>query len=153
MKNKGFTLVELLVVIAIIGLLSAMAVVSLGSIREKGRDARRLSDMDALKTAFELVNSEAGSYDNDEDSDCVAGDMVYECTGGALENYLPSLKNMKDPADPSVDCQADCTGPCEYSVVALSADSFEVNFYLEQGAGKFDQPGCYMLSEKGIEKK
>ena len=63
MKNKkGFTLVELLVVIAIIGLLSTLAVVSLGSARSKARDARRISDIRQLQTALELHFSENSSY-------------------------------------------------------------------------------------------
>ncbi len=64
MKNnqKGFTLIELLVVIAIIGLLSTLAVVSLNGARAKARDARRMSDLKQISTAFELRASEASSY-------------------------------------------------------------------------------------------
>ena len=60
--KKGFTLVELLVVIAIIGLLSTLAVVSLGSAREKARDARRISDIKQIQTALELHFADQGSY-------------------------------------------------------------------------------------------
>lgn len=61
-KEKGFTLVELLVVIAIIGLLSTLAVVSLGSAREKARDAKRISDIRQIQTALELYFADAGIY-------------------------------------------------------------------------------------------
>ncbi len=60
--KKGFTLVELLVVIAIIGLLSTLAVVSLGSARSKARDARRISDIKQVQSALELYFSDAGAY-------------------------------------------------------------------------------------------
>lgn len=60
--KKGFTLVELLVVIAIIGLLSTLAVVSLGSARSKARDARRISDIKQIQSALELYFADAGAY-------------------------------------------------------------------------------------------
>ena len=49
-NKKGFTLIELLVVIAIIGLLSTLAVIALGSARQKSRDAKRLSDLKQVQT-------------------------------------------------------------------------------------------------------
>jgi len=55
-NRKGFTLV------AIIGLLSTLAVVSLGSAREKARDARRISDIRQMQTALELYFADQGVY-------------------------------------------------------------------------------------------
>jgi len=60
--NKGFTLVELLVVIAIIGLLSTIAVVSLGSARTKARDTKRLADTRQLMTALEQYYNDQNGY-------------------------------------------------------------------------------------------
>ncbi|MBI2038094.1 MAG: prepilin-type N-terminal cleavage/methylation domain-containing protein [Candidatus Magasanikbacteria bacterium] len=62
LNEKGFTLIELLVVIAIIGLLSTLAVVSLGNARQKSRDARRLSDLKQLQTALELYYTDQTAY-------------------------------------------------------------------------------------------
>lgn len=53
-RRRAFTLVELLVVISIIGLLSTIAVVSLGSARVQARNAKRISDIKQLGTAFML---------------------------------------------------------------------------------------------------
>jgi len=62
MNKKGFTLIELLVVIAIIGLLSTLAVVALGSAREKARDSKRLSDLKQIQTALELYYTDNNAY-------------------------------------------------------------------------------------------
>lgn len=50
--ERGFTLIELLVVITIIGLLVAGAMASFGLVQRKGRDARRMSDVQAINKAL-----------------------------------------------------------------------------------------------------
>jgi prepilin-type N-terminal cleavage/methylation domain-containing protein len=64
MKNskQGFTLIEILVVIAIIGILASVALVGLGPVQKKGRDARRISDLRQIQTALELYFTKNGSY-------------------------------------------------------------------------------------------
>ncbi len=62
MKNKGFTLIELLVVIAIIGILSSVVLASLNTARQKGRDARRISDIKQIQLALELNYDSTQSY-------------------------------------------------------------------------------------------
>jgi len=52
-NNKGFTLIELLAVIAIIAILAAMGLVAYTSAQKTARDARRVSDMKAVQSAFE----------------------------------------------------------------------------------------------------
>ena len=65
-SQGGFTLIELLVVIAIIGILAAVVLVSLNSARVRGRDARRLSDLQQISLAMELYNDQnAGVYPDD----------------------------------------------------------------------------------------
>src|SRR3990167_7760520 len=62
--KRGFTLIELLVVISIIGILASFVVASFNSAQQKGRDSKRKSDLDAVKTALELAKSDStgGGY-------------------------------------------------------------------------------------------
>lgn len=57
--SSGFTLIELLVVIAIIGMLASTVLVSLGTARSKGRDAKRIADIKNIELAIQLY---ADSY-------------------------------------------------------------------------------------------
>jgi prepilin-type N-terminal cleavage/methylation domain-containing protein len=60
--KTGFTLIELLVVMAIIGILSAVVLTSLNGARQKGRDARRISDIKQLQLSLELYYDSTGGY-------------------------------------------------------------------------------------------
>ncbi|MBI2644961.1 type II secretion system protein [Candidatus Uhrbacteria bacterium] len=61
-QKKGFTLIELLIVIAIIGILSSIAVVSVGNVRRLARDSKRLADMRQLQTGLEMYFNENNAY-------------------------------------------------------------------------------------------
>ena len=86
--QRGFTLIELLVVIAIIGILSSVILASLNTARQKGRDARRISDVKQLQLAAELYYDANQSYPASLGSG-TTGPLV---TGG----YISSI-----PVDPS----------------------------------------------------
>lgn len=61
--SKGFTLVELLVVIAIIAVLSTLLLLQLGVARAKARDAKRIADINQLRSAAELYfDDNSGQY-------------------------------------------------------------------------------------------
>ena len=65
MKNKnqkGFTLVELLVVIAIIGILATLLLLQLGVARSTAKDAKRIADINQVRTALELYFDDNGQY-------------------------------------------------------------------------------------------
>ena len=56
-SKRGFTLVELLVVIAIIGVLSTLAFTTFKGAQLKSRDAKRLSDLNAVRSALDMYYS------------------------------------------------------------------------------------------------
>ncbi|GIW68478.1 MAG: hypothetical protein KatS3mg099_426 [Candidatus Parcubacteria bacterium] len=65
---SGFTLIELLVVIAIIGLLSSIVLASVNSARAKARDAKRVADLNQIRTALELYYADYGKYPDNTDN-------------------------------------------------------------------------------------
>ena len=63
MKNKrSFTLIELLMVIAIIGIITAFIVVNVRSAQSRARDAKRVSDLEALNTAIQMYYRATGHF-------------------------------------------------------------------------------------------
>lgn len=61
-SKKGFTIIELLVVIAIIGVLAVVAIVSYANAKMRTRDARRIVDMQSLKSSVLIYKDATNSY-------------------------------------------------------------------------------------------
>ena len=125
-KNKGFTLIELLVVIAIIGILSSVVLASLNTARQKGRDARRISDIKQLQLALELNYDAAQTYPTALSTlvtntyiSSIPGDpsSTVACTTGA-EASCYSYKSL-DNASPSAICTAT---PCTKYVLGATLE-------------------------------
>jgi len=106
MNKKGFTLIELLVVIAIIGLLSTLAVVALGSAREKARDSKRLSDVKQMQTALELFFTDSNHYPTSTFTNLGTGAVClgpenWEATSAACGDSPYMGLVPKDPQSPT----------------------------------------------------
>lgn len=102
-RGSGFTLIELLVVIAIIGLLASVVLASLNSARIKSRDAKRLQEIQSVRTALEMFYSDNGRLPDSNDG---LNDGWY--TIGVWDNALDAaLENggyfSQTPSDPSSD--------------------------------------------------
>ena len=61
-SRNGFSFVELLVVVTIIAVIFSAGVVSYAEVSKKSRDARRKSDLEAIRSSLELCRSYAGVY-------------------------------------------------------------------------------------------
>lgn len=59
---RGFTLVELLVAVGIIGVLASVSIVSVNSVRAKGRDAKRVQELKQIQNALEAFFANNSAY-------------------------------------------------------------------------------------------
>lgn len=101
-RLSGFTLIELLIVISIIGILVAIAAASYITAQQQARDARRISDMKSMQSAWELYFADNGqNYPGDSNSNpCSLTLMTSPST------YLPGgfpTDPKTNPANPNND--------------------------------------------------
>ena len=88
-----------MVVIAIIGLLSSVILVSLGGVRGKARDARRIREIDTLSKALALYYVDNGHYPKTDGWIRIEDDADNNGPfSTAMKPYLPTL-----PRDPLYD--------------------------------------------------
>ena len=115
MLQKAFTLTELVVVIAIIALIAAVAIPNVQKFLERGRDAKRITDMRVIEAALEAFFEDSGRYPNFADDgvldigECIgdAGNAEGECLGEsdievALSPYIRG-GSPRDPLHPGKD--------------------------------------------------
>ena len=131
--NRGFTLIELLVVIAIIGILASVVLVSLGSARQKARDAKRIADMRQVQTAMELYSNDNSGYPV-----CAAGTTFAACLAALVPTYMAVL-----PANPS-------PGGTTYALNgATTATAYDFTFTTE-GTTQLGAAGLHHATNTGI---
>jgi len=138
MKKSAFTLMELIVVIFIIGIISGAVTVSYKVIREKSRDARRLSDLAQVQNALELYFRDEGSYPNS----LTPGQSLVGTTTGI--SYLTTI-----PENPRPRNDGNCPDN-EYSYTLNGQTTYTINFCLGHNTDSLNT-GSHCATPRGIE--
>lgn len=142
-RLAGFTLIELLVVVAIIGLLASVVLVAMGNARIKGRDARRLSDVQQVKSGVNIHYNVGSGYPSTAAWNAAQSGSVYLACSG--EN------TFKPPQDPLLGAVytytqgGNATSGCGTTVY----QDYKLEFTTE-GATSLGPAGTYYLSPRGI---
>lgn len=137
-KSYGFTLIELLVVIAIIGLLTSIIAVGFGNARLKSRDARRLSDMNQVKTGLDLFYTTGGGYPDN----AVWATGFLTCSG---QNF------MQVPLDPILGVLYTYT--TQTATVGCGGSTLWRDYHVQfttEGTTDLGPAGTYYLSTRGF---
>ena len=142
-NQRGFTLVELLIVIAIFGLIANVTMVSLNDAKRKSRDAKRLENINQLRSAIHLYHTEKLSYPDDAGGDPLSlgidGNEVLDYNGWSARASIQEPVFMYQvPRDPSMISSTvgnPCTGTsnsiCDYSYIRNGINDYIIYFYLE----------------------
>lgn len=62
MKKRAFSFIELIVVVTIVAVLSLVGIVNYSSANKKSRDARRISDLEKMRMALEMIRQVGTTY-------------------------------------------------------------------------------------------
>ncbi len=94
--TRGFTLIELLVSISIIGIVVTIGIASFATINKNSRDVKRKSDIEQLRSAFEMYRADSKAYPN-------AGCVSATCTAVDVQTLLTELVGYMAaiPTDPN----------------------------------------------------
>ncbi len=147
--KKGFTLIELLVVVAIMGMLAALAVVSLNNARQRARDARRVSDIKQIQTALELYFLDNDTYP-DGTSTWISGtcldDTGFAGSCGTGTVYMTTVPNNPRPYNDDTECGENYT---DYFYSRDTTQSYSLNYCVGGDIGDVGT-GAHVATPAGI---
>lgn len=99
-KQVGFTIVELLVVIVVIAILAAITVVAYNGIQQRGRDAKRASDVSSIIKALEAHHAIYDTYPQETPTSGSGSFEQSTDTPGTFMEYLTPTYFGQSPIDP-----------------------------------------------------
>ena len=153
LNKTGFTLIELLVVMAIIGILSAVVLTSLNGARQKGRDARRISDVKQIQLSLELYYDSTGGYPatigTQGNSVLVTNGYIaslpVDPSNNAVYSYAPYAQTTNNTICSGYHIGADLETGSTHTVLQTDADSTT----LSPNAGETAVPGTQVCNVAG----
>jgi len=98
-NHKGFSLIELLVVISIIGVLIGLSAFGLQGARQSARDARRVADIEQIRSGLELYKADCGNYPSTTDFPGAGGNLLGD--GSPLSCLSSNTYISNRPQDPN----------------------------------------------------
>lgn len=133
-STRGFTLIEVLIVVGIIGLLASVVLSGLGSVRSRGRDARRAADLRQVQQGLELYYTRNQRYPD-------------EMSWGSLETELKTsnigITGISN--DPLCGDGGSCTAEEDYQYFSTNGEEYVLQALLEDkdspiAKDSFDDP-------------
>lgn len=149
-KQQGFTLIELVVVVSILAILGGALIPRITERMAKSRDARRLSDIQAVRTAIEAYYLDKGEFPMANTNPAYGGwDVSHD--GNFIQvlrdrGYLP--EDARDPVNNDTyhyryyvysNGSYGCVGATKYYV--LGVRNFETADFAAQNEGFFKCTG------------
>jgi len=120
-------------VIAIIGILAVVVLINLCNARIKGRDTRRIEDVNQIRKAIEVYYNDCGQYPSSLDPSTADAGCPAGVTFGDLMNPAP--------ADPN--------GTAYAYTYDSSTNTFAITFTLEGTVENYG-PGAHSMTQDGI---
>ena len=90
--RRGFTLIEVLITVSIIAVLAAIGLATYTGAQKRSRDARRMADLEAVRSALELYRADINAYPI---ATSAPTNAQYLTLGATLALYITPL-----PSDP-----------------------------------------------------
>lgn len=116
-KRWGFTLIEVLVVIAIIGILIGLSTVAFQAARKAGRDTKRRTDLNEIRSNLEVYRTDCGTYPSSLNFEGSLTGVQTTCSG--------NIYMSKVPQDPTPNSQG-------YYYLQSGSNSYQLCAHLEQ---------------------
>lgn len=143
-SRSGFTLIELLIVVAVIGLLTTISIIVLNSARIRSRDARRVSDIQVIRSALEQHWLENAAYPNQAtDLNLGTGNAVVLTSNGFQAVPTGTIYLPKVP-----------TGPSANEMYVYNSASPTVGYTLKvttEGTTVYGPKGTYYAHSNGVD--